>query len=324
MIDFVKIRINDQWFAEQLRLNPNLEFFITINPDTGEQLDGKLIAKLRNLIITINPSGLVEITGSLHKFANGGMYNYDDFTYIRLVETIKELATLLDISPERLSIHNVEFGVNIILPTSPTTFLDSVLNYRFKLPERIYFSGKGYMIKWKQQNYIVKVYDKKHQYRLDTNVLRFEVKTIAMAHLAEVEVWTLADLLDVSKLRLMGVKLCETYKGLMIEEKLDTAKMSRPEQRIYEQGINPNFWRDLTDRKQRNYYRGRFEQVLIQYGLGVREQVGQLIADKVGELLKSSDILPDSQNQNLGHFTTSNKGVKRPINKNLTTSLIAF
>ncbi len=96
--------------------------------------------------------------------------------------------------------------------------------------------------------------------------------------------------------------------------KLDTGQMSRPERRVYEQGMNPNFWRDLTNRKQRNYYRERFEQVIKKYGLGVCERVGQLIAEKVGELLPSSEILPDSQNQNLGHFTTSNKGVKLPIN----------
>lgn len=311
MIDYVKIRNRDNSFAERLRQNPNFEFFSKINPDTGEQRDGKQTAELKKLKVVLHPSGMVEVTGSLHKFANDGAHNYDAFTYERLVQTIGEVAALLDTTPERLSLHNVEFGVNILLDTSPPRFLDSILNYRFKPAEVRKFNGKGYLMQWVQQNYIVKVYDKKRQYRLDTNVLRFEVKTMAMVHLAEVEVRTLADLLDVSKLRLMGVKLCETYRGLMIGEKLDTGQMSRPERRVYEQGMNPNFWRDLTDRKQRDYYRERFEQIIKKYGLGVRERVGQLIADKVGELLKSSDILPDLQNQNLGHFTTSNKGVKR-------------
>ena len=322
MIDFVKVRINDKGFAERLRENPNFDFMGKINPDTGEQKDGSRTAEYKNLKIVLFPSGLVEVTGSLHKFANDGAHNYDGFNYVRLVETIGEVVALLETSPDRVSLHNVEFGVNILLDTSPSKFLDTILNYRFKLPEMRIFNGKGYLLQWVQQNYIVKVYDKKHQYRLDTNVLRFEVKTMAMIHLAEVEVRTLADLMDVSKLRLMGVKLFETYGGLMIGEKLYTGQMSRPERRVYEQGMNPNFWRDLTDRKQRNYYRERFEQVIKKYGLGIREQVGQLIAEKVGELLKSSDILPDSQNQNLGHFTTSSKGVKCPINERLQSCLI--
>lgn len=314
MIDFVKVRINDKGFAERLRQNPNFDFMGKINPDTGEQKDGSRAAECKNLKIVLYPSGMVEVTGSLHKFANDGAHNYDSFTYQRLVQTIGDIMTLLETSPDRVSLHNVEFGVNILLDTSPSRFLDTILNYRFKPAEVRKFNGKGYLLQWVQQNYIVKVYDKKHQYRIDTNVLRFEVKTMAMVHLAEVEVRTLADLLDVSKLRLMGVKLCETYRGLMIGEKLDTAQMSRPERRVYEQGMNPNFWRDITDRKQRNYYRERFEQVIEKYGLGIRETVGRLIAEKVEELLKSSDILPDSKNQNLGHFTTSSKGVKRPIN----------
>lgn len=320
MIDFVKVRINDKGFAERLRQNPNFDFIGKINPDTGEQKDGSRAADFKNLKIVLYPSGMVEVTGSLHKFANNGAHNYDSFTYQRLVQTIGDIMTLLETSPDRVSLHNVEFGVNISLDTSPSRFLDNILNYRFKLPEMRMFNGKGYLLQWVQQNYIVKVYDKKHQYQLDTNVLRFEVKTMAMVHLAGVEVRTLADLLDIAKLRRLGVELCETYKGLMIGEKLDTGQMSRPERRVYEQGMNPNFWRDLTDRKQRNYYRERFEQVIRKYGLGVRERVGQLIADKVGELLKSSDILPDLKNENLGHFTTSNKGVKRPINSAATNT----
>ncbi|RDB07791.1 hypothetical protein DVG78_01680 [Runella aurantiaca] len=312
MIDYVKIRNRDNGFAERLRQNPNFEFFSKINPDTGEQRDGKQTAELKNLEVVLHSSGFVEVTGSLHVFANDGAHNYDAFTYSRLVETIGEVATLLDTTPDRLSLHNVEFGVNILLDTSPSKFLDNVLNYRYELPDVRTFGGGGYQKQWQRQSYLVKIYDKKRQCRLNTNVFRFEVKATKMKHLAEVEVRTLADLLDVSKLQRLGGILCETYNGLLIGENLDTVPMTRPEQRIYERGMNPNFWRDLNDRKKRNYYRERFEQVVQKYGSGLRETVGQLIAEKVGELLKSSDVLPDPKNKNLGHFTRSNKGVECP------------
>lgn len=113
MIDYVKIRNRDNGFAERLRQNPNFEFFSKINPDTGEQRDGKQTAELKNLKVVLHSSGFVEVTGSLHVFANDGEHNYDAFTYSRLVETIGEVATLLDTTPDRLSLHNVEFGVNI-------------------------------------------------------------------------------------------------------------------------------------------------------------------------------------------------------------------
>lgn len=323
MIDFTKLRNNDQGFAERLRQNPNFEFFSKINPDTGEQLDGKLKAKLRNLIITIHPSGLVEIAGSLHKFSNGGTHNYDDFTYSRLVQTIGEVATLLYTTPDRLSLHNVEFGVNILLNTSPSMVLDNILNYRFKHTNIDTFDGGGYQKDWKQQNYIVKVYDKTLESGLIANILRFENKARTMKHLKDIKIRTLADLLDIAKLQRLGVKLCQTYAGLIIGENLDTASMSRTERQIYEQGMNPNFWLHLPNRKQRNYYRKRFEEVIIKYGSGLRETVGQLIAEKVGELLKSSDVLPEYHNRplELGRFTHSNKHVKRPINEKLQSVL---
>lgn len=314
MIDFVKLRINDNGFSQRLRENPLFDFVVEINPDTGEQKDGRRTAKFKNLKIVLFPSGLVEITGSLHKFANNGEHNYDSFTYQRLVHTIEEVAAGLEILPGCLNLHNVEFGININLDTSPSNFLDSILNYRFKLPDIRTFGGKGKLKEWQQQNYIVKVYDKKKQYRLYTNVLRFEVKTIAMIHLKSINIRTLADLLDVEKLKRLGVILSDTYKGLMIGEKLDKSQMSRSELRVYKNGMNPNFWYDLNERRKRNYYRKQFEQVIRKYGLNVGEKVYQLIEEKIEELLIFTEHLSDSSSQKLGHFTASNKEVKYPIN----------
>ncbi len=279
MIDFVKVRNNDKGFAERLRQHPEFEFFGTVNTDTGEEQDGKRMAKVKNLEVVLFPSGFVEITGSLHVYANDGQHNCDAFNYARLVATIGEVATLLDTSPDRLTLHNCEFGVNVLLDTFPSRFMDNVLNYWYNLPEIRYFGGKGYLKQWEQQNYILKVYDKKRQCRLDTNILRIEVKAKKMKHLAGVEVRTLADLLDITKLRRLGVELCKTYEGLIIGEALDIVPMSRPERRIYEQGMNPNFWRDLTDRNQRKYNRKRFEQVLTKYGSGQRKTIGRLIVN---------------------------------------------
>ncbi len=311
MIDFVKIRTNQTGISESLRQNPQLEFFGKVNIDTGEQQVETLTAKLKNLSISLFASGLVEITGSLHKYANEGQHNYDAFTFERLTATIKDLTGLLGIRPDALTLHNVEFGVNVQLGMKPSKFLDSILNYRFKLPDVRTFGGCGYLKQWVQQNYILKVYDKKHQYRISSNILRFEIKVMAMSYLKDLNIYTLADLLEVSKLECLGDKLTKTYEGLLIGEKLNTGQMTRPERKVYEQGANPNFWRDLPDRKQRNYYRKKFAAIIKKYGFGVHECVAELIAEEVGKLLKSSDILPASQKQNLGHFTTSNKGVKR-------------
>lgn len=126
-----------------------------------------------------------------------------------------------------------------------------------------------------------------------------------MAHLEGVEVRTMADLLDKGKLAVLGGLLSKTYDGLMIGEKLHTGQMTAPERRIYEKGMNPNFWRDLPNRKQRTYYRTKFEQLVSRHGGLMRETVGQLISGRVDFLLKSWDVLPDHPNQKLGRFTPS-------------------
>ncbi len=110
MIDFIKVGINDKGFAERLRKNPNFDFFSNVNLDTGEQQDSKQTAKVKNLEVVLFPSGFVKVTGSLHVFANDGAHNYDAFTYGRLVATIGEVATLLDTTPDRLSLHNVSLA----------------------------------------------------------------------------------------------------------------------------------------------------------------------------------------------------------------------
>lgn len=50
MIDFVKVRINDNGF---LRQNQNFDFVGKVNPETGEQKDGKLTAEIKNLGVMI-------------------------------------------------------------------------------------------------------------------------------------------------------------------------------------------------------------------------------------------------------------------------------
>lgn len=287
MIDYVKVIIIDKKFARQLRQNPLFNFECLVNPDTGEQRDDTLRGELKNLKITIYSSGLVEVKGSLHKFANGGTHNYDVFTFERLSNTIAEVTQLLGIDPIRANLHNVEFGVNITLDYHPTTFLESILNYKFKLPDSRTFRGKGHLLQWEFQNYTVKAYDKKKQYRLDTNVLRFEVKSMSMKHLAKVGVSTLGDLLNIQKLRRLGDMLCDTFRHLVVGEKLNVSAMTKAEKRMYEQGMSPYFWRDMTDRKKRNYFRCRFEDIIKKYGSGMRETVEELIQNQIEGLLKT-------------------------------------
>jgi len=84
------------------------------------------------LVFSVHPSGLVRIRGSLHKFYNENLHNYDDFTFTKLSDTIIHLTDSFNIDPTLATIHTLEFGFNIILPYSPNNFLDSILSYKGK------------------------------------------------------------------------------------------------------------------------------------------------------------------------------------------------
>lgn len=140
----------------RLRQSSSLSFFGRLKPDTGEIKD-RLTAEHRGLCITLFGSGLVEVQGSLHKYANNGHHNHDAFGYERLTQTIEEISQLLNTPPTAMELHNVEIGVNILPPIAPSVVLDSTLHYRYHLSDVRTFGGAGYLKQWVYQNYVFKL-----------------------------------------------------------------------------------------------------------------------------------------------------------------------
>jgi len=134
MIDFIKARVNEPNFVGKLLRNDLLAFNDLFNK-VGYRI-GKT-AIYRGLTFNMFDSGLVEIEGSLHKFWNysikkGELQNWNDFHRLDLYDTIHEFSTQFCISPDKVRLHNVEYGVNVILPIeqSATDLLRRLLNYK--------------------------------------------------------------------------------------------------------------------------------------------------------------------------------------------------
>ena len=85
-------------------------------------------ARIREIGTHVESDGeTVTIEGSLHKFANDGLNNYDDFHSSRLLATIGEMADLWGFDPRQAQIRSLEFGANFRVEGTAAAFLQNLV-----------------------------------------------------------------------------------------------------------------------------------------------------------------------------------------------------
>jgi hypothetical protein len=130
-VDFIKARLQG---IDISKLTSNKLFTKTkeIYQDKEEGECSNLILKYKNLVITIYKNKVAILTGSLHYFYNDGIHNYNNFTFYNLVNTLDEVAELLEIELKNIILQNIEFGVNLILPFLVQNITNNVLIHNKK------------------------------------------------------------------------------------------------------------------------------------------------------------------------------------------------
>ena len=99
--------------------------------DSDGQPDGRgrIRAAHRGLRLKYDPAiGVLKIRGSLHTFAHG--HNMGTFTTAEARPTCAELAAVLDMPPELISVHRLEVGLNLPVADSPRQFLESLSSHK--------------------------------------------------------------------------------------------------------------------------------------------------------------------------------------------------
>ncbi len=301
MIDFVKLWVKDQQVIQKLQDSS----LLTFSPSTNRHgLDNGLIAKFHGIEFSIYHPNRAEIRGSLHKFWNSyikkdKLQNWNDFTRFDLIDSIETLCKIFGLDSRQLSIHNLEFGVNIELPEGQTSVavLQKFLSYGTKRFEVIPLSSPGYYVEAPLVDFFVKAYDKGTQYDKPTQIVRFENKTVAMKKVPGIVV--LSDLTDSNKLDLLGKSLIKTYDSCLIDEPIDSSQITDSEAKTLqlirsirdEKDWKSSHWRTITD-KQRSRLRQRHEKVVAKYGATIRPMVRALIIEKWERLLLR-DLAPE-------------------------------
>lgn len=314
---------------DELLKNDLLLFPLPIDKNGGEILDRSRTCEHQGLIFVLKNNN-VKLKGSLHKYHNKGLHNYNDYFFTDLRQTIYELSENFSINIEKSILNNLEFGVNIQMKYTSAEVFRSIVNYKGTPFNKFTISGaKG--IECETDNFYIKIYDKGHQYQQPGNLLRFEIKVRKMKFFKDrgIKINSLASLTDHSEI----VKLGSVLKGvfdeiLFTDYNISQNKLTPSNRLILSQGSNPKHWEQLKpdskeykggnkDKKyisdRHKYYRklDNFKKLISKFSTStIQKDISFLIEKKCDELLKIVDKFPDckttSKNDDSGQIHISN------------------
>lgn len=237
----------------------------------------------------------LQITGSIHKWWNGGT-NENDFEFSDAVGAIQDFCRLFRLPPSRAFIKNLEFGLNIQTTQNVSELMDQIICYNYGQPLRPYsLKTDCYFMEFEQWDYYFKIYDKGKQYRAIRpgipETLRIEVKARNSRMLRFAKVRTLEDLLKIETLQVLGKKTATLLKGLVFDDDTIKAKELPPKDRkLYHELCNPKKWKGFkgaataTTRKKA----ARFKRIVEQYG---RRRIYSYISQAVNDKLSYYNLI---------------------------------
>jgi hypothetical protein len=317
--------------ADTLLIHDRLLFPLPIDEHTGSVLNRPRRATDQGLTFTLTPRLLgggyrVELTGSLHRFHNGGLHNADDFTANNLLTALDSLVTTYNVDPFLSRLNNLEFGVNVQLPFPVARVLDNLVSYKNR-PFYRDTRGETAYYQCETQRYIVKLYDKGHQYGLALPLLRVEVKVEKMEYLNRqgININALADLLRVSNYRRLGALLVNTFTEIVFDDPtINIATLTAKERSIYQDGRNPKFWQhpkgltgkqDNTNRQRLSRAERQYRSIINRYGRGNwQTQTAALIGQKWRQLATVDDNLITQIDNHLTKWKSSERTVRNEGN----------
>ena len=286
MIDFIKI-INKELDPAILEANPLLEFFDNINLSTGEikttNRTGQQITPYKNafyngLEFRIYDTGLITLSGSLHKYWNSGAHNYNDFNFEAFLGVLRDLKHKFNITPEQCILKCLEIGINIIPPIPTNELLDYCFLHKTKPFEYQKNSDEGKYKQVQHEHYIIKIYNKalhyKKSFEIETEIMRFEIKYTKMQKLNGRGIFTLQDLANYGLHNFKDALLNEFNNILFY----DNTIMSKS--RSISNYKNPLYWIELLSKPTKtNYYKHK----------GILKNLTSYNSDKIQ--LKTTEIM---------------------------------
>jgi hypothetical protein len=280
-IDYIKCQIIN-FNPELLIQNPLLDFRSKFNVLTSE-ISTKKIAWHKGIKITIADSGFIEFSGSIHKYLNDGIHNYDDFNYSAYKIALNRIYEEFKILPENMWIQNLEYGVNIIPPIKSQIILNNCfLHKRQPISKPINNSNGHYIQAEHKGNYFIKVYDKAKQYRpinkalYGLEILRIEVKQIRWYKYRKFKISTLDDFNRCDKSIFLN-DLINKWEEIVLYNPLSQYS------NFGEFYSNSNYWISLLDKNPKTYYKHllKLRRRNFENQIDLQDDIKRLIINKI-------------------------------------------
>lgn len=333
MFDYIYTRIKGISPGEILK-NPELDFVTSVNLTTGELISGnkerkrggvrfpKTVKKagLGALTVKVTNDEHINLEGSLHEYCHGN--NFCQFSRDELSRVVSQIEGALQTDAGNIILHNLEFGVNISPPFPVAEFLDGILHYKGREPDRYTYDGRGNMRKFTFQQYEVKFYDKSAQYQIPGNILRVEVKVTRMEFLhRRIELRTLRDLLRCEFYPALKDILLEIVEGLIVAENaLEKDGLRVSDRNFLKMADGRRFWTRLFSENSRKYWKKakKFRELMDRAGaVKVRLRILELVSSTWSRLSETRNDLTDQRGNDLtnqrkeegGQFNTYTNGL---------------
>lgn len=296
MFDGIKTKISGIPINEFMQ-NPYLSFF----PHKDRRNIISQRAEFKGLDIRIYNNATISIKGSLHKYYNSGEHNYNEFNLSQFVVVLNDLSESLGINPFLASLHNLEFGVNVILPFNTKEFIERIVSYKGKDFDKRIFKEEGYLYAYPMKHYILKIYDKGLQYKRPENVLRFEIAVKRMQFFKNnsIPIKALSDLTKPNIYQQLKGVLEEVFNDLVLFDPtaLKHCKTTQ-EKEVLLKGSNPLYWVRLRKNNPENFKkkRARFRELISIYG---KDDQKQKVFDLISVKNLTSPSSEDLENINL-------------------------
>jgi hypothetical protein len=291
LIDFIKIIIKD-FQTSTLEAHPLLNFFDNINLSTGEikttNRTGQTITPFKyafynGLEFKIYDTGLITLSGSLHKYWNQGAHNYNDFDLGSFLGVLRDLKYKFNITPEQCILKCLEIGVNIIPPIPTNPFLDYCFLHKTKPFEYQKNSDEGRYKQVQHSQYIIKIYNKALHYRskgfeINIEILRFEIKYTKMQKLNERGIYNLQDLANYGLHNFKDEVLNEFNNILYYDNTIQSKSRSLSNYK------NPLYWIELLNNKTNdlfNYHRNNLRKLTSTISQKIQFQTSEIMSKKI-------------------------------------------
>lgn len=324
-----KLEANPLLIFEQRNVSTEGVMFPTLNNKKEHLKDknGKLLykapykrANFKGLEFKIYESGLITLSGSLHKYWNDGVHNYNDFNLEAFSWVLNDLKTKFEIDTEHCILKCLEIGINIKPPIRTNDILENCLLHKTHPFEWQKNSDEGKYKQVKHSQYIIKIYNKALHYiskgfEILTEIMRFEIKYTKMEKLNKVGVFTLKDLENYGLHNFKNELLKEWQNVLFYDNttRIDTL-CSESKKETFLRYSNPNYWTGLLSNNQKEnfkYHRGELKKFITKNSNNIKELTSEIMRKKIDFLNSNTtlnDILTIPSIQVVG-----NDEVKKPI-----------